>query len=75
MSYYKLLICYDSNDRVVPKDGSRTFGLPCRFPARPSILFKYHDQAIDPTPFSVMGTGRKNFFPGFPYAAGKRRAM
>src|SRR6516164_6419901 len=53
-------------------DGDPTvFGLPCRFPAAPSIRPESRVQGLARKDFSVRGEPRKNFFPEFPGAAGK----
>jgi hypothetical protein len=48
------------------------FGLPCRFPAAPSIRSENRVQHIDLKNFAVQGEPRKKF-PEFSRAAGNRR--
>jgi len=55
-------------------NGDRTvLGLPCRFPAKPSIFTVCCAQVFDHTRFFGLGEPRKNFYPGFPCAAGNGR--
>ena len=48
-------------------------GLPCRFPATPSILPGRRTQVYDRTRFFGVGEAQKNFFPEFSLPAGKGR--
>jgi len=52
----------------MPSGDPRIFGLPCRFPATPSIFAENRDQAFDRTQFFDMEGVPKKFLPGFfPY--------
>jgi hypothetical protein len=51
----------------------RIFGFPCRFPAKLWILAVLTAQAYDYTRFFGTGGASKNFYPGFPCAAGNGR--
>src|SRR6516162_3568604 len=55
----------------MPNGDPMFFGLPCRFPARPSILVGRCAQVYDRTRFFGAGEFRKNFYPEFSRAAGK----
>jgi len=57
----------------MPNGDPAVFGLPCRFPAAPSIRPESSAQDVDKKHFSVRGEPRKNFYPEFPVAAGKER--
>src|ERR1700741_234223 len=46
------------------------FGLPCRFPAGPSIVAEGHGQVYDPTRFSAGGGPPKKFSLSFPARQG-----
>src|SRR6516165_9975339 len=50
------------------------FGLPCRFPATPSILARRCIQVYDPTRFFGVCGVPKNFFRVFPARQGKIEA-
>ena len=49
------------------------FGLPCCFPAAPSIRPEDRVQGFDQKRLFGVGQAPKNFFPEFPGAAGKGR--
>jgi hypothetical protein len=70
---YQLIIWYVGNERVMLNRDRRIFGLPCRFPAKPTIFAVCGGQAYDRTGFFSIGKPRKKLFPGFPCAAGKGR--
>src|SRR6516162_9253803 len=61
----QLVIWYVSNERVMPNRDRRIFGLPCRFPARPTIFAVGGRQAYDRTGFFSIGGATKKILPGF----------
>jgi hypothetical protein len=65
VSNYQLTTFYIGNEYVVPHGDRRIFGLPCRFPAKPSIFAVSCYQAYDRMRFFGMEGDAKNFLPGF----------
>src|SRR6516165_7337986 len=61
----QLGIWYVSNERVMPNRDRRIFGLPCRFPARPTIFAVGGRHAYDHTGFFSIGGATKKILPGF----------
>jgi hypothetical protein len=73
VSNCQLTTFYIGNEYVVPHGDRRIFGLPCRFPAKPSIFAVSRYQAYDRMRFFGMEGDAKKFYPGFSRAAGNRR--
>src|SRR5271165_4709841 len=65
MRYCQLMNWYVCNERAMSNGDPRIFGLPCRFPATPSIFALCRGQAYDRTRFFGMGGAAKIFLPGF----------
>ena len=59
----------------MPNGDPRIFGLPCRFPATPSILAAVITQVYDRTRFFGMGEPRKVFSRVFPARQGRGEAV
>jgi hypothetical protein len=60
---YQLTNWYVGNDRAMPNGDPRVFGLPCHFPATPSIVAERSAQVYDRTGFFGAGEAPKIFFP------------
>jgi hypothetical protein len=69
----QLVYWYVGNVRSDTKPDPRVLGLPCRFPATPSILAGRRTQVYDCKRFFGARGARKNFYPEFSRAAGKDR--
>jgi hypothetical protein len=63
MRNYQLVNWYVGNERVMPNGDQTVLGLPCRFPATPSILAEFRAQLFDRTQFFDVGRAQKKFFP------------
>jgi len=63
MRNYQLVNYYDGNRRPIPTDDPTVFGLPCRFPAAPSIRPESCAQGIDQERLFDAGRTPKKFFP------------
>jgi hypothetical protein len=62
---YQLIIWYVSNERMMLNRDRGIFGLPCRFPAKPTIFAVCGGQAYDRTGFFSIGEAAKKIIPGF----------
>jgi hypothetical protein len=70
VSNCQLTTFYIGNEYVVPHGDRRIFGLPCRFPAKPSIFAVSRYQAYDRMRFFGMEGDAKNFTRVFPARQG-----
>jgi hypothetical protein len=70
---FQLVNWYAGNDWAMPNGDRRVFGLPCRFPARPSILADCCVQVHDFMRLFGARGAPKNFYPEFSRAAGNKR--
>jgi hypothetical protein len=69
---YQLIIWYISNEGVMLNRDRRIFGLPCRFPAKPTIFAVCGGQAYDRTGFFSIGeAAKKNYSRVFPVRQGR----
>jgi hypothetical protein len=66
---------YNSNNRMMAKGDPRVFRLPCRFPAKPSILAQRRAQVYDKMRlFGARREAKKNFTLSFPVRQGTGEA-